>query len=413
LRKAAHDLNVNRIVTGHFVLAGDQLQLTMEAVDTDENRILWHDTVNVPATNLVLLQAQIAAMSRGKLAGALGVRDFVREVAPSPGNEEAYELYLKSLALEFDPPPNKQGIALLQRAVALDPSYAPAWGMLSLRYYNDSRLAGGGAKMLQLSDAAAERQLALDTDSPEPVAELTLHRTERGELVKAHQQAMELVRRRPDNPNNHHVLNYVLRYGGSLDEAAHECDMVVLLAIKFVWGSCSTTFMELGDYKRAMGFLRKDLSSEWSKAHAIEVLLRDNRTQDAIRIGPPQIPPWGSYKMLLACARHEPESQIRSLAAGVEIDDDPEVSYFFAGHLAYCGQTNAALRMLSLAIKRNYCSCPAMDKDPFFDKVRSNPEFSNIRAAGVACHDNFVANREQVPNIRESGVPATARAPSL
>jgi hypothetical protein len=74
----------------------------MEAVDTDENRILWHDTVNVPATNLVLLQAQIAAMSRGKLAGALGVRDFVREVAPAPGNEEAYELYLKSLALEFD-----------------------------------------------------------------------------------------------------------------------------------------------------------------------------------------------------------------------------------------------------------------------------------------------------------------------
>jgi DNA-binding winged helix-turn-helix (wHTH) protein/TolB-like protein len=410
LRKAAHDLNVNRIVTGHFVLAGDQLQLTMEAVDTDENRILWHDTVNVPATNLVLLQAQIAAMSRGKLAGALGVRDFVREIAPSPGNEEAYELYLKSLALEFDPAPNKQGIALLRRAVALDPSYAPAWGMLSLRYYNDSRLAGGGPKMLQLSDAAAERQLALDTDSPDPVAELTIHRTERGELVKAHQQAMELVRRRPDNPNNHHVLNYVLRYGGSLDEAAHECDMVVLLAIKFVWGSCSTTFMELGDYKRAREFLRKDLSSEWSKAHAIEVFLRQNRTQEAIQIGPPQIPQWGSYKMLLACARHAPESEITSLVAGVEIDDDPEINYFFAGHLAYCGQTNAALRMLSLAIKRNYCSYPAMDKDPFFDKLRSNPEFSNVRAAGIACHDNFVTNREPVP---DNGPPTTARAPAL
>ena len=56
LRKAAHDLNVNRVVTGHFVLAGDQLQLTMEAVDTDENRVLWHDTVNVSANNLLVLQ---------------------------------------------------------------------------------------------------------------------------------------------------------------------------------------------------------------------------------------------------------------------------------------------------------------------------------------------------------------------
>jgi len=92
LRKAARELSVNRLVTGHFVLAGDQLQLTMEAVDTDENRVLWHDTVNVPANNLLILQAQIAAMSRGKLASALGVRDFVKEIGPPPGNEEAYEL---------------------------------------------------------------------------------------------------------------------------------------------------------------------------------------------------------------------------------------------------------------------------------------------------------------------------------
>ena len=413
LRKAARELSVNRLVTGHFVLAGDQLQLTMEAVDTDENRVLWHDTVNVPANSLLILQAQIAAMSRGKLASALGVRDFVKEIGPPPGNEEAYELYLKSLVLDWDPAPNTQGIALLRRSVSLDPSYAPTWGMLSLRYYTDSRFAGGGPEMLRLSDAAAEREFALDPDSPAPVAELTLHRAERGELVKAHQQALELVRRRPDNPNNHHVLSYVLRYGGSIDEAAHECEMVALLAARIVWGSCSTTFMEVGNYKRAMDFVRRDLSSEWSKAHAVEVLLREGKTQEAIHIGPPQIPHWDSYKMLLACARHEPESQIRSLAAGVEIDDDPEVNYFFAGHLAYCSQTNAALRMLNLAIKRNYCSYPAMDKDPFFDKVRSNPEFSNIRAAGVACHDNFVTNREQVPFSVESGVPTVARTPAL
>jgi DNA-binding winged helix-turn-helix (wHTH) protein/TolB-like protein len=395
LRRAARELNVNRMVTGHFVLAGDQLQLTMEAVDTDENRVLWHDTVNVPANNLLILQAQIAAMSRGKLAGALGVRDFAGEVASTPANEEAYELYLKSLALDWDPAPNKQGIGLLRRAVSLDPSYAPAWGMLSLRYYTDSRFAGGGPEMLRLSDAAAEREFALDPDSPEPVAELTLHRAERGELVKAHQQALELVRRRPDNPNNHHVLSYVLRYGGSLDEAAHERDMVALLAARIVWGSCSTTFMEVGNYKRAMDFVRKDLSSEWSKAHAIEVLLRQGRTQEAIQIGPPQIPHWGSYKMLLACAQHEPEPQIKALAAGVEVDDDPEVIYFFAAHLAYCGQTKESLRLLKLAIDANYCSYPAVDLDPFFDKMRTVPEFAKVRAAGIVCHENFVVNREQ------------------
>lgn len=236
---------------------------------------------------------------------------------------------------------------------------------------------------------------------------MAIHRAERGETVKAHQQALELLRRRPDNANNHHLLSYVLRYGGSIEEAGHECDVVVLLATKIIWGSCSTTFMQLGNYDRAKVFIRKDLSSEWSKAHAVEVLLREGKKEEAIRIGPPQIPHWDSYKMLLACARQEPESQIASLSSLVEIDDDPEINYFFAGHLAYCGQTTAALRMLELAIKRNYCSYPAMDKDPFFDKVRASPEFARVRAAGIACHNNFINNREQLTDNVASAIPGT------
>jgi hypothetical protein len=247
--------------------------------------------------------------------------------------------------------------------------------------------------------------MELEPDAPGPVAELIIHRTERGDLVQAHQQAIALVHRRPDDPNNHHVLSYVLRYGGSLQEAGNECDMVVLLATKVIWGSCSTTFMELGNYQRAMDFVRKDLSSEWSKAHAIEVHLREGKTEDAIRIGAPKIQHWDSYKMLLACARHEAPPEIEKLAGGVEVDDDPEVNYFFAGHLAYCGQTDAALRMLKLAIERNYCSYPAMDKDPFFNQLRTNPEFTRIRQEGVACHEAFVANRLQPPqpNVAKLG----------
>ena len=402
LRGASHDLDVTRIVTGNYVLAGDQLQINLEVVDTGDNRILWHDTVNVPANNLLALQTQIAAISRKRLAAALGVSGSIAEIAPPATNEEAYELYLKSVAMPYDPEPNKQAAAMLRRAVLLDPNYAPAWGSLSIRYYNLSRFGGGGPEMLQFSDAAAERELALDPDLQFPVAQMALHRTERGELVKAHRTVLELIKRRPDDPNNHHVLSYVLRYGGSLDEAGHECDMVVLLAEKIIWGSCATTFMELGQYHHALDFVRKDLSSEWSKALALEIHLREAKTepaklQEALRISAPQIPHWDSYKMLLACARQAPASEIKSLAANVERDDDPEINYFFAGHLAYCGQTAAALRLLKTAIARNYCSYPAIDKDPFFDSLRNNAEFGRIRAAGIACHDNFVANRDTAP----------------
>jgi len=397
LRAASRDLDVNAIVTGHYVVAGDQLQVSMEAVDTKDNRILWRDTVNVPANNLVALQTQVSAMCRKRLAPALGVSGFVPETVPVSTNEEAYELYLKSIEMSYDPEPNEQAIAMLRRAVVLDPNYAPAWGNLSVRYYRSARFGGGGAEMLQFSDAAAERELVLDPDSPAPVAEMTVHRAERGELVKAHKTALELLRRRPDDPNNHHVLSYVLRYGGSLEEAGHECNMVVLLAAKIVWGSCATTFMELGQYQHALDFVRKDLSSEWSKALALEIELREGKTGEALSIPAPQIPHWGSYKMLLACARQSPASEIKSLAAAVEVDDDPEIDYFFAGHLAYCGQTDAAIRLLRTAIARNYCAYPSIDRDPFFANLRDNPEFRRTRAAAIACHENFIANREIAP----------------
>ena len=131
--------------------------------------------------------------------------------------------------------------------------------------------------------------------------------------MKAHQTALELLRRRPDNPNNHHVLSYVLRYGGSLDESARECDLVLLLAARFVWGACSTTFAELGQYSRALSLLRKDLSSDFSKAHAIDIRLREGNLEEALKIPPPQIPGWESYQMALACARQAPAAEIQGL----------------------------------------------------------------------------------------------------
>jgi len=341
------------------------------------------------------------------------VREFLADAPPPATNEEAYELYLKSFAFNNDPEPNKQAIDLLRRVVLLEPNYEPAWGMLATRYYGYARWGGGGPEMMAFSDAAAEKELALNPESTEALSELTIHRTERGDLVKAHQIAVELVRRRPDDPNLHHVLSYVLRYGGSLEEAGRECELVLLLATGIKWGSCGTTFMQLGNYDRAMTFLRS--GTAWSNSHAIDVLLRAGKTDEALRISLPQIPHWESYQMLLACAHHSSKEEIQSLASKVEVDDDPEVDYFFAAHLAYCGQNEAALRLLKIAIDRNYCSYPAMDRDPFFNSLRTDPRFQKLRLAGMACHNDFASDRDnrQSKSVRSAAAqsPAGVGAP--
>jgi hypothetical protein len=50
--------------------------------------------------------------------------------------------------------------------------------------------------------------------------------------------------------------------------------------------------------------------------------------------------------------------------------------------------------MLKIAIDRNYCSYPAMDKDSFFNGLRANSQFQKLRLAGMACHNDFTNNHD-------------------
>jgi len=94
---------------------------------------------------------------------------------------------------------------------------------------------------------------------------------------------------------------------------------------------------------------------------------------------------------LVGCLRHESSAQIAELANRVKPSSDSETNYFSAMHLAYCGQTRAALEMLRLAIVGGYCSYPALDSEPFFDSIRNKPEFQPVRQAGIDCQRDFAA----------------------
>ncbi len=137
-------MRVTDIVTGHYLKEGDQLQITLEAVDVANNRTVWRDTLNVGAADMIAMRGQIAAKVRQGLVPALGAGENSAEAGTRPKNEEAYDLYLRSVSLPHDAALNKEAIAMLERAVGLDATYAPAWRALGERYYYDSHYSDGG-----------------------------------------------------------------------------------------------------------------------------------------------------------------------------------------------------------------------------------------------------------------------------
>jgi serine/threonine protein kinase/DNA-binding winged helix-turn-helix (wHTH) protein len=403
LQKAGREMKVASIVTGHFLRAEEHLQITLEAVDVESNRLLWRDTLNVPAENMIAMQEQIAALARGGLAPALGAFAFTKNRPARPANEEAYGLYLRSDSLSTDAAPNKEAIGMLQKAVELDPNYAPAWVALSTRYYYEASYGTGGEEMMERSDAAAERALAIDHENIAASASLILQHAEKGQLAKAYQEADGLVYRRPDSGDAHFILAYVLRYAGLLQEAADQCETALSLDPHNPgWRSCSGVFLLRGDYQRSLDYVRLDQGSEWSQAHVIDALLREGNEKEALLIDPSHIAQWQSYSMLMACVQHRPSIEIATLADKVQPVDDPEMNYYFGSHLAYCGQTRSAIQMLRRAIQGSYCSYPAMDSDPFFARLRDRPEFPEIRSAGIACQNKFLAQRGQPLGTRRA-----------
>jgi hypothetical protein len=72
---------------------------------------------------------------------------------------------------------------------------------------------------------------------------------------------------------------------------------------------------------------------------------------------------------------------------------DSEPKYFAAGGFARCGYQDLALRLLRRAVEQNYCAYPAMEKDPLLASIRGTPEFAEIRQAGIACQQRFLAHR--------------------
>jgi serine/threonine protein kinase/DNA-binding winged helix-turn-helix (wHTH) protein len=399
LRKAGEEMNAASIVTGHFVAEGEQLHLTLEAVDVKSGRLLWQNTLDAPGRNLLELREKIAARTQGVLAAALGGSAYTVNKGTRPANGEAYDLYLRAVALPPDIGTNEQATAMLEKSVGLDADFAPAWLLLGRRYYIAGRYGDGGNIMLERSKSAEERALALDPDYIEAATSLVGWYVEDGALPKGFAQAEDLVRRRPDSADAHYMLSYTLRYAGLLDESARQCEIAFSLdphTRTSAFRSCSIVFALQGNYRRAGDFLNGAPSVDFSKAISITTLLREGKEKEALQIGTPRIPQWSSYDMVLACAQRKPAPEIAAMAATIRPADDPEANYLTAANLSYCGQTGMALAFLRQAVEGNYCSYPAMDSDPLLAGLRHHPEFARIRAAGIACQQEFLAARQRI-----------------
>jgi serine/threonine protein kinase/tetratricopeptide (TPR) repeat protein len=401
LQEAGRAMHVTDVVTGHYLKEGSQLQITLEAIDVENNRTVWRDTMTVAAPDMIAMRGELTAKVRQGLVPALGAGLNSGEGATHPKNEEAYDLYLRSIALPHDPQPNKEAITILERAVGLDATYAPAWGYLGIRYHYDAAYSNGGDEMRKRSDAALERALSLDPDFIFADAWLITNWVETSDLAKAYRAAKALVARHPENAAAHFALAYVDRYGGAIEESAHECDTALSLDPgNFTLRSCVFTFEQLGNYARGAEFLQLDAGSAWASANLARQYIRAGKLADAREVAQ-KFSDMRWNRMIVACVDN-PSSEnaikiARDGATEVLADPDPEVHYAVAPDFMVCGQKDLMLKLLKTSIDGHYCAYTGLQNDSVWASVRQRPEFEEIAREAKQCQDDF---RAQIAGIK-------------
>lgn len=401
LQQAGKDMHVGRIVTGHYQKVRDKLQLTLEAVDVGSDRVLWQETMNLPAEDLVATREQITSKVRQGLIPALGATSEAKDRGTRPTSEEAYDLYLRSVALAHDGEQNREAVRMLERSVGLDPAFAPAWSALGKRYYYEEEYGVGATGAMSRTEPALRRALALDPNLEDAAQQIVSLDTDAGKLVQAYKEAKAMVENRPQSGFAHFTLSYVLRYAGLSKESAQECEAAVRLDPgNYQFRSCASVFFSTGQYERARDFLRLDAGSEWSNNVEISMLLREGKTSEALeRLRKMPESSFFHPRALEACYETPRPPGSQQILARFEKEifayRDPEPKFNQGAIFNSCLGSAFTARLLKSSIEGGFCAYENLRFDPTLSAFRKAPEYPALLAQAKQCQDRFLAERDR------------------
>jgi DNA-binding winged helix-turn-helix (wHTH) protein/TolB-like protein len=391
--QAGRQLRASQVVTGRFRRQGDRVGVTLEATDVANDEIVWHGSVDVTSKDVLMLRQELTTALQKGLLPALGVSN-VELSRTKPKNQEAYESYLRSQdSASWSTTLNKDAITMLEKSVALDPGYAPAWLALGLHYSNDSDFGSGGEAMYNKTVAALQRAHQLDPDLLTASTMLIERRAFYEDLTASFAQIQELARRRPHTAGVHSVFSEVLRAAGAPEQAARQCEIVHQLDPEFPSGNCIVLYVHTGDYAKARQEIDRS-PGDFSTMMLGQVLLREGKVEEAL----PKlksIPAGMGYELIRDCW---PDSSTaicattaRQSEASFRTITFSDAWYFGAALLAFVDKKDNAIRLLRAATEHSLCVYPSVDSDPLFDKIRNSAEFQAARQAGIQCQQKFAS----------------------
>jgi adenylate cyclase len=129
-------LNVEAVVTGSVLRAGDRIRITLRLIEAETERLLWEKTYERDFQDILIMQEELARDVSGEIKVVVTPEERESLTAAGTVDPTAHELYLKGRFLinRWTSESLNRGIEYLEQALELDPENALAHAGLAMAY---------------------------------------------------------------------------------------------------------------------------------------------------------------------------------------------------------------------------------------------------------------------------------------
>ena len=170
LRQIAAELDVRYVLDGSVQRQKNRLRISCELIDLTANRPIWAERFDGATDDLFQFQDSIATSILGRLEVRVRAVEAARVRDHPTESLDAYHCVLKAMALlyRFTPESYQTAGELLERAIALDPSYPQAYAYLA--WWLNFRIGEGWSENPEADCARALHisQHAIELDAEDP-----------------------------------------------------------------------------------------------------------------------------------------------------------------------------------------------------------------------------------------------------
>ncbi len=135
IAEIAKQLGVAHLLEGSVQRAGDSVRVNVQLIKADGDSHLWAETYDRKLLDVFAVESEVAGRIASSLAATLTGREKQDLARVPTDNPDAYDAYLRGLALDNSQSDEKaeESRKYFRRAVELDPDFSLAWAYLANR----------------------------------------------------------------------------------------------------------------------------------------------------------------------------------------------------------------------------------------------------------------------------------------